>query len=98
MSAKAFEEARHGLLADLRRYLMGPLDGPDELIPEPPRDRYHVGMLAPSGAAVPLDEDDQEHSGVEGGPDAGSTDGIIALANIARQAAVGMTFQVPRST
>src|SRR4051812_11786202 len=92
-----FETARDGLVRDLRKYLVGPLNGPNELIHEPARDRYHLGMLFPSGAAISADEDEQEHSGVEGGPDAGSSDGIIALANVARQAAAGMTFHVPRS-
>ncbi|MHB1141466.1 MAG: helicase-related protein [Sulfuricaulis sp.] len=92
-----FEQARAELLSALRKYLVGPLEGEEEVISESPRDRYHVGILAPSGSEIPPEEDDQDDSGDAGGPEAASSDGILALANVAWQAAAGMTFQVPSS-
>lgn len=89
-----YELARKGLIGDLQRYLVGPLGASNEILSEPAWDRYHVGMLFPSGSPVPPEEDDQV-SGVEAGPaESGSDDGILALANVARQAAAGLTFQV----
>jgi hypothetical protein len=92
-------QAREMLLADLRRYFIGPIAESDELIGEAAWDRYHVGMLAPAGMEVGAAEDDQEDTtDAGGGADAGAGDGILALANVQRQAAVGMTFHVSHGT
>ncbi len=89
-----YEKARDLLLTDLRRYFVGPLLGEEEIIEEPAWDRYHTGMLYPAGTEVSSEEDDQEAGGDTSAADGGLDDGIFALANVARQAACGMTFQV----
>jgi hypothetical protein len=90
-----FEKAREALLSDLRRYFVGPLGGEEEMIEEPAWDRYHIGMLYPAGTEVSPEEDDQESGGDAAAAESGLDDGIFALANVARQAACGMTFQIP---
>src|SRR5687768_17479422 len=89
------EKARSGLLSDLRRYFVGPLGGDEEVIEEPAWDRYHIGMLHPAGTEVLPEEDEQEAGSEPAASEPGLDDGIFALANVARQAACGMTFQVP---
>ncbi|MBK8686902.1 MAG: helicase [Betaproteobacteria bacterium] len=93
----SFQQARGLLVTDLRRYFIGPIAEADELISEAAWDRYHVAMLAPAGTAVESEEDDQDDTtDAGGGTDGGAGDGILALANVQRQAAVGMTFHVNR--
>lgn len=89
------ESARTLLIDELRRYLVGPLTD-DELIshPERPFDRYHLGFLAPAGAVLDPEEDDQESSGDSQEPETGSDDSTLVLANMQKQSAFGMTFSV----
>ena len=84
-------EARSQLVADLRRYLVGPI-GPDEVIRESPADRYHTGYLSPSNTAIDDEEDDLEDVGDE--QDGGGGESILSLANVSQQSAMGLTFQV----
>lgn len=91
-----FEEARSLLIDDLRKYLIGPVEGDEEIIPERAYDRYHIGMLAPSGAVISQEEiGDLDDSEDVGGASAQKGDGVLALANAAQQSAIGFTFQVP---
>ncbi|WP_266180204.1 helicase-related protein [Dyella humicola] len=90
-----FEQARDLLTSDLRKYLIGPAEGEEEIIPERASDRYHVGSLAPSGTIVSQEEDDADDSADASGAEGKSGDGVLALANAAQQSAVGFTFQVP---
>ena len=90
-----FEQARNLLVSDLRKYLVGPAEGEDELIPERASDRYHLGCLAPSGTAIASEEDDTSDSSDAGGGDAKIGDGVLTLANAAQQSAVGFTIQAP---
>lgn len=89
-----FEEARELLVNDLRSYLVGPAEGVDEQIPERASDRYHVGILWPSGSEIDGDEDDIS-DGTDVGSDAKPGDGVFALANASQQSAMGFTFQLP---
>ena len=90
-----FEEARDLLIADLRKYLLGPAEGDDEAIPERASDRYHLGSLAPSGTAISQEEDDATDSNGTGGSEGSNGDGVLTLANATQQSAMGFTFQVP---
>ena len=90
-----FEQAREYLLDDLRSYLVGPVEGEQELIPEKASDRYHVGILWPSGTEIAQEEDDISDETDVGGGEAKSGDGVFALANASQQSAMGFTFQLP---
>lgn len=91
-----FEEARALLIDDLRKYLIGPIEGDEEIIPERAYDRYHIGILAPSGAVISEEEiGDMDDSEDVGGASAQKGDGVLALANATQQSAIGFTFQVP---
>lgn len=89
------EQARGLLLDDLRTYLVGPAEGENEIIPERASERYHVGILWPSGTEIADEEDDIEDGTDVGGGDSRSGDGVFALANASQQSAMGFTFQVP---
>jgi len=91
-TAATAREARDMLLADLRRYLVGPIH-PDEVIRESPGDRYHTGYLSPSGTPIEDEEDDLEDVG-DDDDDGGGGESILSLANVSQQGAVGITFQV----
>jgi hypothetical protein len=91
-----FEQARAMLIDDLRKYLIGPVEGDEEIIPERAYDRYHIGILAPSGVLISQEEiGDMDDSEDVGGAAAQKGDGVLALANAAQQSAIGFTFQVP---
>ena len=90
-----FEEARDILVADLRKYLLGPAEGDNEVIPERASDRYHVGSLSPSGTTISQEEDDATDSNDTGGSEGSNGDGVLTLANATQQSAMGFTFQVP---
>ncbi len=89
-----FEDARELLLSDLRNYLIGPLEGEQEIIPERASDRYHVGILWPSGTEISAEEDDIGDAADVGGSEAKTGDGVFALANASQQSAMGFTFQL----
>jgi len=89
-----FENARASLVSDLRDYLVGPIEGENEQIPERASDRYHVGILWPSGTGISAEEDDIVDSADIGGGDSKTGDGVFALANASQQSAMGFTFQV----
>lgn len=84
--------AREDLIRGLRRYTVGPLD-PAECIPERASERYHTGFLSPAGTPIDPEEDDQPAND-EADEAGGVGDSILALANLSRQSAMGMTFQV----
>jgi len=90
-----FEKARAGLVGDLRTYLVGPVEGDQELIPERASDRYHTGILWPSGTELAPEEDDLEAGEDVGGASTQSGEGVFALANASQQSAIGFTFQLP---
>src|SRR5262245_22990290 len=57
MSASSPTAARHMLVADLRRYLVGPVQQ-EESFQGHALDRYHTGFLSPSGTQIDAEEDD----------------------------------------
>lgn len=92
-------EARRVLVDDLRRYLVGP-GADDETLGEPPFDGYHTGYLSPAGdggvSATPLDAGEDDQNPDEDDEETGGGEGILSLANVSQQAAMGMTFQVAK--
>lgn len=79
-------EIRAGLLESVERDLLGPADGPEEIVYDRRvRDRYLLGMLAPEGTvAIDPDRDDDENPDVElGDGEVGPSDdpatGLISL-------------------
>lgn len=80
--------ARALLVADLNRFMVGPI-AERERIPERAHDRYHTGYLSPTGSVIPEDEDDQNSIG-----DDEHADNILVLANQHQQGALGITVQV----
>ena len=93
--------ARGLFVDDLRRHLVGPA-AEDEALGEPPFDGYHTGYLSPAGesggSAMPLDAGEDDQNPDEDDEDTGGGEGILTLANVAQQAAMGMTFQVAEGT
>lgn len=87
-------QARRQLVEDLRRYMVGPFAN-DEVIEESAFDRYHVGILSPTGKATNPEEDEFE-TGSDGRDqeDGQGDDGFLVLANVKRQSAMGFTCQV----
>ncbi len=85
LDAKA---ARSLLVADLERFLVGPLED-REVIGERASDRYHTGYLSPSGTPMSAEEDDGG-----GSSDDDHADDVLVLANMHQQGAMGFTFQV----
>ena len=59
---------RDDLVEMLRRELLGPFDGPDEILRQRPTGRYLVGRLAPLGTMVSPEEDIQYYRIAEGRP------------------------------
>lgn len=92
-----FERARASLIKSLRSYLIGPFSGEQELIAERASERYHVGILSPSGTPMAPNEDDVEAND-DVGPEGSSGDGVFALANAIQQSAMGFTFQIEPGT
>lgn len=88
MSALDATAARSLLVDDLARFLVGPVEDA-ETIPERALDRYHTGYLSPTGTYASPEEDDAP----DGGDDFQGDDTLV-LANIGRQGAMGLTFQV----
>jgi hypothetical protein len=95
MIMNEFQKARALLVDDLRNYLVGPVEGEQEVIPEKASDRYHIGILWPSGTQIAPEEDDLDDGEDVGGVSAQNGDGVFALANASQQSAMGFTFQVP---
>lgn len=90
-----FESARQCLIDDLHKYLVGPAEGEEEVIPEKASDRYHVGILWPSGSGISREEDDNDSGTDVGSGEGSSADGVFSLANASQQSAMGFTFQIP---
>jgi hypothetical protein len=75
--------------------LLGPADGPEEIVDEPTlRDRYLVGKLGPRGQTLQPDEDDPLTSDdLEGDLDEGGVDGEDGVAEARLPAAVAVSMQ-----
>ncbi|RRR65714.1 MAG: helicase [Candidatus Viridilinea halotolerans] len=80
------------------RQLLGPWDGPEEIVDEPSvRGRYLVGMLAPRGSSgLPEEYDDGELGGSDG--EDGTSEAPPPKATTAMlPSSIGLTFAVERS-
>ena len=82
---------RAQLIDMLRLDLVGPVDGPDEIINEKPMDRYATGVLYPldAGRIEPSQTPDVEDSSGEDDPDP-----PVELANMRYPSSMGLTFSV----
>ena len=96
MADRQIEEQRNlrnNLVEILSRELLGPFDGPDEILRQRPTGRYLVGRLAPIGTNVGPEED-------EGSGDAGSgddhTDTVYAspISMAMNPSSIGLSFTV----
>lgn len=101
-------EARDYLVKELRRFMVGPHDGENEIlyagevrckgerqsrgVVQTAYDFYHTGFLSPKNSAIDEEEDDQEEQGSD--VDQGAGEGIMVMANAAQQSAMGLTFQL----
>ncbi|OZC48462.1 hypothetical protein CH289_18900 [Rhodococcus sp. RS1C4] len=89
-------DTRDDVVAYVRRQLVGPFDGPDEVIFDPPNRRYLMGILFPRQGSF---ADYAEHEGEEtddAGTDAGEenrySDDPVSAANDFLPASQGMSF------
>ncbi|WP_395307517.1 helicase-related protein [Mycobacterium sp. AMU20-3851] len=90
-------EFRNALTRAMVADLVGPADGPLEVIADPPITRYVAGILYPSGggwsaagkadAAEDIDED-------EGYDESAIPDPAVAMANVRNPASMGLSFAV----
>ena len=77
--------------------LIGPTDGPDEVLDDPPITRYVAGMLYPAGggwrsAGTADSAEDVDES--EGYDEAVTPDPAVAMANVRNPASMGLSFAV----
>jgi hypothetical protein len=73
-------------------------DGKKELeITQLPSEFYHLGFLSPAEDNRISDEDDDMED-APGGPDTGGGDGLMSLANAARQSAIGLTCCIEKQS
>jgi hypothetical protein len=85
-----------GALEDLViRQLLGPWDGPEEIVDEPTvRGRYLVGMLAPRGSSgIPEEYDEGEIAGSDG-EDGNADAPAPKAATVMLPSSIGLTFAV----
>lgn len=85
-----------GTLEDLViRQLLGPWDGPEEIVDEPTvRGRYLVGMLAPRGSSGIPEEYDEGEVGGSDGEDGNADAPAPKAATAMLPASIGLTFAV----
>jgi hypothetical protein len=76
--------------------LLGPAQGNEEELLESPRNRYLVGMLAPKGEPIPVDENDELALDGEQEQDEGSAEGKPAPLASMMPSSIGMTFSVSK--
>ena len=87
------EELSQRMIADL----IGPADGPDEILGDPPITRYVAGMLYPAGggwrsAGTADSAEDVDES--DGYDEAVTPDPAVAMANVRNPASMGLSFAV----
>lgn len=93
----AFRDALARLLID---DLVGPADGPDEVLDDPPITRYVAGILYPAGGGwahagkADAAEDTDESDGYD---ETVTPDPAVAMANVRNPASMGLSFTVRAS-
>ena len=92
-------EDREAILHYIQRQLLGPADGEQELLLEPPHRRYLTGMLFPTDADAveSLQDDIQDDAAgdVSGGYGEDQSDDPVSLAGQRLPSAVGISFILP---
>jgi hypothetical protein len=104
MSATEQIEVRDLLVKRLRLDLLGP-SSPDEVLRQDrearegdtPLSRYLVGILYPTDAVVPPEEDDFANDGAEGEED-DAPETTIPIAGIPKPSSIGLSFAVSNDT
>lgn len=93
-AAKRVEDPREGVIGYLRAQIVGPIDGPEEVLTEPPTGRYLVGILFPREATTNDVIANEEVDGA--GADAGEepAEDPLTMANAYLPASIGLTFFV----
>ena len=77
--------------------LVGPADGPDEVLDDPPITRYVAGMLYPAGGgwtAAGTADSAQDVDESDGYDEAVTPDPAVAMANVRNPASMGLSFAV----
>lgn len=77
--------------------LVGPADGPDEMIDDPPITRYVAGMLYPAGGgwqAAGTADAAQDIDEADGYDESVTPDPAVAMANVRNPASMGLSFAV----
>ena len=95
MTLEVTQDDRSAVVDYLRRQILGPVDGDEELIGEAPHRRYLTGMLFPTEAAVDAELDDDIVDEVAGEAGDESTEDPIALASQQLPSSVGLSFVLP---
>ncbi|MFJ4171664.1 helicase-related protein [Paenarthrobacter sp. NPDC089714] len=92
----ALDQARADFVTYVRRQLVGPFSGPNELIFDPPSRRYLMGILFPrkaSFADVEQEGEEQDESAATGGGDENQfSDDPVSAANDFLPASQGLSF------
>lgn len=88
---------RESILHYVEHQLIGPVDGDDEVLQEPPHRRYLTGILFPTDADDSLQEDIQDDAAgdVPGGVGEDLADDPVSLAGQRLPSAVGVSFILP---
>ena len=84
---------RDDLVEMLRRELLGPFDGPDEILRQRPTGRYLVGRLAPLGTMVSPEEDEGAFD-TGTGKDDSSTAYVSPISMAMNPSSIGISFAV----
>ena len=88
--------ARTQIIEYLRKQLIGPVDGPKEVVNERPFKRYAMGILFPqdSGNYSDLEEDEVEETSESS--DSGITDSSVSLSFQRLPSSFGISFVLPK--
>ncbi len=89
-------ELRAKLQKMVEKDLLGPAMGEEEELFDSPRNRYLVGLLAPKGEPIPVDENDELALDGEGDEDEGSPEGKPAPLASMMPSSIGLTFSVSK--
>lgn len=94
-------DGKYAFRAELSRRmtqdLVGPADGPEEILDDPPITRYVAGMLYPAGGgwkAAGTADSAQDVDENEGYDESVTPDPAVAMANVRNPASMGLSFAV----
>ena len=84
-------ELRRDLVETLSRELIGPFDGPGEVLRQRPTSRYLLGRLAPAGTRVSREEDEGMADAAQGG-DSADTGYSSPISMAMNPSSIGLSF------